>query len=77
MFLLGIHNVTMDNYSYCVLPPMHILFDDRIIEKVNLVLDQNGGDIPHLHLHLLPPAADGLVGLPVCGGEHQHACLST
>lgn len=65
-----------------VLQAMHwseevLLFDHRVIQKVNLVLHQDSGDVSHLYLHLLPPAADGLKRLPVGGGEDQYTRLGT
>lgn len=49
--------------------------DDGLLQQVDFVLHQNGGNVSDLGLHLLPPAVNSLKRLPVCGGEDQHARL--
>ena len=47
----------------------------RLGYQVNLVLDEDHGDVPAFVLHLLPPLPDGHEGVPVCGGEGDNTCL--
>ena len=52
-----------------------LLLYHRVVQEVNFVLHQDSRDVSHLNLNLLSPAADGLKGLSVRGGEDQHARL--
>ena len=47
----------------------------RLGYQVNLVLDEDHGDVPALVLHLLPPLPDGQQRVPVRGGEGDDTSL--
>ena len=47
----------------------------RLGYQVNLVLDEDHGDVPALVLDLLPPLPHGRQGVPVSRGEGHHAGL--
>ncbi len=71
------NHINLYSRRYCAVTILLVLlFDIRVVQQIDFVLHQDGGYVPDLHLHFLPPAADGFKGLSVGGGEDQHTGLS-